>query len=63
MPSRTAAASSPSAPPSGAQSVRIPPSVAMPPIAEEKWLIGSETPKNISPMPMPAAKSIENQPA
>ena len=34
----------------------------LPPKALPKCDSGSDTPKNISPMPMPAANSIENQP-
>lgn len=44
MPSEVAAATSPSAPPRGAQSVRTPFSVVMPASDVPKWLIGSETP-------------------
>ena len=62
MPSRVAASASPAAAPSGAQSVRTPPSTVVPPKALPKCESGSDTPKNISPMPMPAANSIENQP-
>jgi hypothetical protein len=35
----------------------------VPPKAELKWDSGSETPKNIKPIPIPAANSMENQPA
>jgi len=57
-----AASISPAAAPSGAQSVRTPFSIAVPPIDEAKCDIGSETPKNIRPIPIPAANNIENQP-
>ena len=36
---------------------------AAPPIELPKCDKGSETPKNIRPIPMPAANNIENQPA
>ena len=57
-----APATSPAAAPSGAQSVRAPSSTAVPPSDDAKWDSGSDTPKYISPMPMPAANSIANQP-
>ena len=61
MPSRAAASGSPAAAPSGAQSVRTPFSTVVPPSELPKCDSGSDTPKNIRPMPMPAANSIENQ--
>lgn len=60
IPSRCASAWPPAAPASGAQLSADPAPSAT---DAEKWEIGSDTPKNISPMPMPAANSIANQPA
>jgi hypothetical protein len=62
MPRLRAASISPAAAPSGAQSLRAPFSIAVPPMEEAKCDIGSDTPKNIRPMPIPAANSIANQP-
>ena len=58
MPRRCASTASPAAPASGAQLSAEPAPSAK---DEVKCEIGSDTPKNIRPMPMPAANSIENQ--